>query len=142
MSDERFWITNPAGHRLAEARGFYGRDGEETTFLGAPAILIVPPQLEPGTWICDICSEPILSSWGEEPMPIPLAGSYALCQRHQEAVENGPEDDPRTGDPIPGTRRGPWPLQLCACQPCTYWVQEWGRRGAFAAVIREIAGAS
>lgn len=130
LPDRRYWILNPAGHRLTEARAAYGMDGKTVEwFLGGEATLIVPPLPAATDWCCDICSATILTRWGDEPWPVPMEGSYALCAEHQAMVEESPEDDAYTGDPIPGTRRGPWPLRACTCPPCAHWITEWAKAG-------------
>ena len=115
--DPRYWILNPTGHRLAEARQFYGRDGEEVDTVFGKATLIVPPQPEPEDWFCDLCSETILTRWGDEPFPVPMFGSYALCAEHYYEFQGNPLDDPRTGEPL-DEPMGLWPMLACSCQAC------------------------
>jgi hypothetical protein len=118
---------NPAGHRAYEGEAFPYADGDTVEFLGAEAVIIRPPQPAPADWYCDICSRPLLTAWGDEPMPIPLAGSYALCPDHQQSVEEGPRTDTE-GEPIEGTTNGPWPPAGCHCPPCVYTTQRWAHQ--------------
>jgi hypothetical protein len=125
MPENRYWILNPVGHRLTEQRGYYGRDGEEVETVFGPATLIVPPQPPVDEWYCDMCSEPILVKWGDEPFPVPMFGSYALCAEHYEEAKGWHPDDERTGDPIPSLVLGEWPGNVCRCQPCTSQTVVW-----------------
>lgn len=116
--DPRFWILNPTGHRLAESRQFYGKDGDMVDTVFGEAVLIVPPQPAASDWYCDICSEIILTRWGDEPFPVPMFSSYALCAEHFYEFQEGERDDPESGEPIPGSKWGLWPMMSCGCQAC------------------------
>lgn len=123
-SDGRYWILDPAGHRQADAAD-RPADGTTVDFLGGEAIIIAPPLPDDDDWLCDLCStEPILTRWGDEPWPVPAVGSYALCNTCREKVEADPRTTDR-GDPIPGTRNGPWPWDACTCHACTAQLLAW-----------------
>ncbi len=111
-SADRYFISNPTGHRLFAEEMNTHEDGDLVNWPGsaAPAIFIRGPQFEPGDWICDFCNETILTTWGAEHFPVPMSGSNALCARHyaEELAE-----------------RGPWPPNSCACPPCMNQTEEW-----------------
>lgn len=124
LTAPRFWITDPGGHRiLYEQRPEKDGDLIDTAF--GEAVIIRPPAPPPDDWYCDLCSEPILTRFGEEPWPVPMFGSYALCHDHLIEAMEWPEEDDRTGEEIIGTRLGPWPVHVCACPPCTRKAIDW-----------------
>lgn len=120
--DNRYWITNPVGHRSIPVPY---TDGEMVETIFGLTEMIVPPAPPADEWICDMCNEPILVKYGDEPFPVPMLGGYALCLDHfNEVVEHWTHDDPDTGEPtdIP---MGDWPMQSCGCMPCTLQTMEW-----------------
>lgn len=124
MTAPRFWITDPRGHRLHE-RQHNPPDGSTIDTPFGEAVVIRPP-LPPGDlWVCDLCNEEILTRFGGEPWPVPMFGGYALCHDHLIEAMDWPEEDNRTGEEIPGTHLGPWPLHVCACPPCVHKATDW-----------------
>ena len=119
MSDPRFWILDPAGHRRVE-NGFKDqhKDGDLVDTIFGEAVLIIPPAPPAEDWYCDICSEIILTKWGRQPWPVAMFGSYALCLEHYNGMKDSEWDDEHTGEPIPGTRMGEWPTMACSCGAC------------------------
>lgn len=121
MRDERHWILDPGGHREAMALTL-PKTGDDAELFGQPAVWIVLDDgLAPTEWICDLCNSRILTTWGEEPMPVPLIGSAALCADCRAAVE---------------AEEGPWPAQGCQCQACAIWFLIWMREIAVAYNLR------
>ena len=121
--DPRYWILNPSGHRLNAELAMLGRDGEMVESAIGPAQLIVPPAGEPTDWVCDLCSQPILVRWGEEPFPVPMYASNALCLDHFNEAKDWPfEDGTGTEYPFP---YGEWPAQLCSCSACRFTMSDW-----------------
>ena len=122
--DRRHWIPNPIGHRLAEARLYYGRDGEEIDSVFGKATLIVTPYPDAEDWVCDLCSQMILTKWGSEPFPVPMFGSYAMCMDHYNEAVAQWKHDTDEGD-VSDVPLGEWPLFACSCQPCQSTIQTW-----------------
>jgi hypothetical protein len=123
-TDDRHWILNPAGHRLNAELGMVGRDGEEIDHpvFGKAELIVGPPNLDEG-WVCDLCSLPILTRYGDEPFPVPMLGSYALCLEHFNEAQTWPyEDSAGTQYPYP---MGEWPANLCACSACAFTAGDW-----------------
>ena len=121
--DHRYWILNPTGHRLNANLAMVGRDGEMVDSAIGRAQLIVPEPGEPDDWVCDLCSTPILVRWGEEPFPVPMFGSNALCLDHfNEAKGWNYEDD--AGVEYPFTY-GEWPANICLCSACQFTMADW-----------------
>jgi len=115
--DRRMWILDPAGHR-AEWAEKLPEDGTIITdgpFAGAEHIVLPPPD-DPNDWVCDYCNTTILTRWGDEPFPVPMDGSNALCADHYERIQNNPYDD-EVG--------GPWPAQMCGCAACFSQAGKW-----------------
>ena len=124
MRSARFWITDPRGHRLHE-EGRKPEDGSLIDTVFGEAVVIRTP-LPPGDmWVCDLCSEEMLTRFGADAWPVAMLGGYALCLQHMNEAEDWPDEDNRTGEPIPGTRLGLWPLHICACPPCTQTAIRW-----------------
>jgi hypothetical protein len=125
-TEERHWITNPAGHRahLTEHREYDHGDEVDTPF--GPAVVIdTTGGLALDAWICDWCNSRILTRWGTEPFPVAADGGDALCHDCQQRVETGPQYSDRDGEPIPHTTAGPWPPQGCGCPPCRNTTATW-----------------
>lgn len=121
----RFWITDPIGHRIFAEMMRTEKDGDLIDTVFGEAVVIRPPAPPADEWYCDLCSEPILTMFGEEPWPVPMFGSYALCHDHLIEAMDWPEEDNRTGEEILGTKLGPWPVHVCACIPCVKKAQDW-----------------
>jgi hypothetical protein len=128
MSDQRHWIMNPRGHRAFANEMNPHQTGDTVDTPMGEAVFLKLPDPQGGAWYCDICSSQILTAWGDEPMPVPADGSYALCGPCRERIEQGPRFSDRTGEPIPNTQAGPWPPAGCNCPPCQNTTQAWGRQ--------------
>lgn len=122
--ERRHWIPNPVGHRLAESRQYYGRDGEMVDTVFGEAVLIVPPQPAAEDWYCDLCSELILTKWGDQPFPVPMFGSYAMCMAHYNEAVAEWKHDTDEGD-VSDVPMGEWPLLACTCDPCISTLHGW-----------------
>lgn len=105
----KYWILDPGGHRREWAAGL-PQDGEmiDTSFGEAVAIVPAPPD-DLDDWICDYCSETVLTRWGKEPFPVPSDGSYALCSKHFEKTRKGQV----------------WPARFCGCTACVDQAVRW-----------------
>ena len=121
--DDRYWILHPRGHR-AYASEFRPSVGDMVEFMGEMVPVIASTIPVDGTWICDLCNTDILIDWGDEPFPVPLIGSNALCLKCFTEVQEWPKMD-EWGDDIRGTRLGDWPAHLCTCLPCTFQMLTW-----------------
>jgi len=100
---ERGWIANPAEHRRVERS--IPVEAIDGMFGGAKVIVLpYPPDDE---WFCDVCNAQILTRWGDEPFPVPVDGSYALCGDCYE----------RAG--------GRWPIRGCVCEGCLPTIKQW-----------------
>lgn len=122
--DRRFWVLNPTGHRLTSDRQSYGRDGEEINTPFGKAALIVLPSPPAAEWYCDLCSEQLLTKWGDEPWPVAMIGSYALCPKDMYQIMEQNYVDQDSGEELP-FKMGEWPAQICTCQPCDSQMQTW-----------------
>lgn len=130
MEDPRFWILDPPGHRVANASPH--QDGDIVDTMFGEAVVIAPPLPPVEDWVCDFCNQPILVKWGDEPFPVAMFGSYALCLEHyNEVIASWTHDDPMTGEStdIP---MGPWPDQACGCDPCVIQFAAWRHHFAYA----------
>lgn len=123
--EDRFWITDPAGHRQHENERTDHLVGETIQTVFGDAVVMAGPTLPPDEWICDLCNDRILTRWGDEPWPVPMVGGYALCIDHYHQLQEQPETD-RFGEPIRGSRLGPWPQIACNCDPCQTQIRAWG----------------
>lgn len=101
--ETRHWITNPGGHRRHD-RDLAPTEGTivETVFGPAAAIGSFIPTSD-DFWVCDLCSEQILTLWGGEPFPVKADGGYAFCHECARHVE---------------VTYGPWPNRVCGCPAC------------------------
>lgn len=79
MTPVKSWIMDPRGHRRLE--NAHMADAPATVeWLGQEVNLITQPAKHE-EWICDYCNATIGIGSIEDPQPVPLAGSYALCAR-------------------------------------------------------------
>ena len=101
----RFWITDPIGHRIFEELR-KPEDGSLIDTVFGEAVVIRPPAPPVDMWICDLCSDDILVMSVTSPGQCRCSGATPSATALTEAVE-WPEEDPRTGEPIEGTRLGP-----------------------------------
>jgi hypothetical protein len=119
-------VLDPAGHRETAAvdRPKTGDDASDF-FGGEPGVWIVmDDHLDPDEWICDVCNATILTRWGDEPMPVPMLGSNALCGDCRHAVE---------------ATEGPWPAAGCTCAACGVRFLIWADEIAAAYNLRATA---
>ena len=128
-TENRGWILDPTGHRALDMG--YGPPEKVDTPFGKATVIHMGYPDDASEWICDLCNEPILTVWGDEPFPVPTYGSYALCHVDYYKLQLGPatnrhtgEDltDPSTGAIVP---EGPWPLRMCRCPACYVTAIEW-----------------
>ena len=120
MTADRYWILNPAGHRQA-ATPATEADLEGTPWEGAAVIDLSAAMGD--TWVCDLCNEEILTVWGDEPWPVPVLGSDALCADHYYQAQGWYHQDPY-GEPT-ARQLGVWPAQVCTCTACTDQLELW-----------------
>lgn len=121
-NDPRYWILNPRGHR-AYGSEFAPSVRDTVELFGQPAVIISSPAPD-DVWICDLCNDPILINWGDEPFPVPLFGGNALCLDCFIKVQTWPQSDD-WGEPIDGTELGEWPAHICNCPPCENQTAVW-----------------
>lgn len=107
MTDPRHWILDPGGHRQHMAIGA-PKTGDDAGPFGT--WIVLDDHLDPDEWICDLCNNLILTRWGTEPMPVPTAGSDALCGDCRTRIEEA---------------EGRWPAQSCTCPPCSRTLIAW-----------------
>lgn len=87
----RYWITDPVGHR-AEWNLRYARPDP------APGEFVLTAA--PDEWVCDRCNASI-----DHNEPVPCEESYALCWSCA-----GLRDDSTVSD---------WSVRQCGCEPCS-----------------------
>lgn len=153
IPDRRHWILDPPLHRFGEQMNVRDLSGLEVeTVLGTMVLIDLTPEgADLANWVCDLCSEPILTAWGEESFPVPMFGGHALCLNHYNEMSQ--PIDPLGLDHLIGQFNidqhylrslpaeeiafhpeyesregyglGPWPLRFCSCPFCQATMNEW-----------------
>lgn len=136
----RTWTIDAVAHRRRWRESTAGKDG---TVDDMGFTVIVPPAPDADDeWICDLCNDPILTRFGDEPWPVPMLGTYALCWNCARRIADGcdahdwyPEGDYMVCEncgavlafQIDGTDvvDGTWSHLVCACPDCRAWVDRW-----------------
>lgn len=137
--DRRHWIMDPAGHRKIWQTGLPEDGSIVNTVFGEAVAIVPPPPDDLNDWVCDYCNGEILTRWGNEPFPVPMDGSNALCMAHFHQQQENPVYD-TYGEPIHGSRQGLWPAAVCQCAACVEQTARWFPMldRAYGQLIREV----
>lgn len=140
VKETRAWVMDPAGHRAFIAGQYQGPESGDKvpTPFGEATVLRMPLPDDYADWYCDLCSKQILTRFGNEPFPVPMFSTYALCLDHFNEMQQGPATDAYSGEDLyeeltqPNGEvisvpvlEGPWPLVMCRCPACYETALAW-----------------